>query len=186
MHAQALCFPPRRQPSRWEAPIQGAPAVALRDADSADLPFLRRLYASSRAAELAAIPWPESARQAFCDSQFDLQHQHYVTHFVSADFLIVLQGHVQIGRLYLHEADRILTIVDILLDDAVRGQGLGSALLRRLQQEVRERAFDALTLQVLITNHAARRLYERHGFVVESDDAAMRLGMRWRPDAPSS
>ena len=181
MHAQALPFPPRRQPSRWEGPFLDAPGLSLRDAEADDLPFLRRLYASSRAAELDAIPWPQAARQTFCDSQFDLQHHHYVTHFVAADFLIVLQGNVPVGRLYLHEADLVLTIVDILLDDAVRGQGLGSALLRRLQQDVRDRALDALALQVLITNHAARRLYERHGFVVESDDAAMRLGMHWRP-----
>ena len=181
MHAQAMRFPPRRQPSRWEVPLRGATALSLRDADSSDLPFLRRLYASSRAAELAAIPWPETAKQAFCDSQFDLQHHHYVTHFVTADFLIVLQDNVPIGRLYLHEADQVLTIVDILLDEAVRNQGLGSALLHRLQQEVREKALDELTLQVLITNHAAHRLYERHGFVVEGEDAAMRLGMRWRP-----
>ena len=181
MRAQALDFPPRRQPSRWEGPFHGAPTLSLRDADSSDLPFLRRLYASSRAIELAAIPWPDATRQTFCDSQFDLQHHHYVTNFATANFLIVLQENKPVGRLYLREAEHALSIVDILLDEAVRGRGLGSALLRRLQQEVREKALDALTLQVLITNHAARRLYERHGFVVESDDAAMRLGMRWRP-----
>jgi len=181
MHGRALHFPPRRQPSRWEGPLRGATTISLRHADSGDLPYLRRLYASSRATELAAISLPDTVRQTFCDSQFDLQHHHYVTHFATADFLIVLQDNVPIGRLYLHEADQVLTIVDILLDEAVRGQGLGSALLRRLQQEVREKAFDALTLQVLITNHAAHRLYERHGFVVEREDAAMRLGMRWRP-----
>ena len=155
--------------------------LSLRHADSGDLPYLRRLYASSRATELAAISLPDIARQAFCDSQFDLQHRHYVMHFATADFLIVLQDNVPIGRLYLHEADQVLTIVDILLDEAVRGQGLGSTLLRRLQQEVRDKALSALTLQVLVTNHAAHRLYERHGFVVESGDAATRLGMRWRP-----
>lgn len=181
MHAETLHFPPRRWPSRWEVPICEVRAISLRDATSDDLPFLRRLYASSRAAELAAIPWPEAARQTFCNSQFDLQHHHYVTNFATADFLIVLQNDVPVGRLYLHEANQALSIVDILLDETVRGRGLGSALLRRLQQDVRERALDALTLQVLITNHAARRFYERHGFVVESDDAAMRLGMRWRP-----
>jgi len=181
MQAQALHFPPRRQPSWWEIPLRDEPSLSLRDAGPDDLPFLRRLYASSRAAELAGIPWPEAARQTFCDSQFDLQHHHYVTNFATGDFMIVLQDNRPVGRLYLHEAERVLSIIDILLDESVRGQGLGSALLRRLQQEVSERALDALTLQVLVTNEAARRLYERHGFVIDGDDGAMRLALRWSP-----
>jgi RimJ/RimL family protein N-acetyltransferase len=145
------------------------------------MPYLRQLYASSRAPELALMPWPNATKQAFCDSQFDLQHRHYVTHFAAADFLIVLHAGAPAGRLYVHEADDELCIVDILLDEAERGQGHGSALLRRLQQEVREKALNALSLQVLITNQAARRLYERLGFVLEGDEGAMHLLMRWRP-----
>jgi len=127
------------------------------------------------------MPWPDTAKQAFCDSQFELQHRHYVTHFATADFLIVLHAGVPAGRLYVHEAGDELCLVDILLDEAMRGQGYGSALLRRLQQEVREKALSAMSLQVLITNQAARRLYERLGFVLEGDEGAMHLPMRWRP-----
>lgn len=147
------------------------------------MPYLRQLYAASRAAELAQVPWPESARRAFCDSQFDLQHRHYVTQFATGDFLVVLHGDAAVGRLYLHESASELRIVDILLDETVRGRGLGSTLLCRLQQEVRERGLAALALQVLITNPAARRLYERLGFVLEGDETAMHLEMRWRPPA---
>jgi RimJ/RimL family protein N-acetyltransferase len=180
-NAQVLGFPPRRLPLRWEAPLLGAPTLSLRDAEPGDMPYLRQLYASSRAPELALMPWPDAAKQAFCDSQFDLQHRHYVTHFTTADFLIVLHAGVPAGRLYLHEADEELCIVDILLDEAMRGQGHGSALLRRMQQEVQEKMLRAVKLQVLITNQAARRLYERLGFVLEGDENAMHLPMRWRP-----
>lgn len=181
MNAQVLSFPPRHLPLRWEAPLHGAPTLSLRDAELGDMPYLRQLYASSRAPELALMPWPDAAKQAFCDSQFDLQHRHYVTHFATADFLIVLHAGTPAGRLYLHEAGDELCIVDILLDEAMRGQGHGSALLRRLQQEVKKNALSALSLQVLITNQAARRLYERLGFALESDESAMHLAMRWRP-----
>jgi len=175
------CFPPRRQPSRWELPLPGAPAFSLRDAGPDDVPYLRNLYAASRADELAPVPWPEAAKRAFCDSQFDLQHRHYVAQFATGDFLVVLHGDAQAGRLYLHEGASELRIVDILLEESVRGRGVGSALLRHLQQQVRERHLDALALQVLITNQAARRLYERHGFVLEGDETAMHLEMYWRP-----
>jgi RimJ/RimL family protein N-acetyltransferase len=166
---------------RWEAPLQGAPTLSLRDAEPGDLPYLRQLYALSRAPELALMPWPDAVKQAFCDSQFDLQHRHYVTYFTTADFLIVLHDGAPAGRLYVHETDGELCLVDILLDETMRGQGHGSALLRRLQQEVREKALSALRLQVLITNQAARRLYEKLGFVLEGDEGAMHLAMRWRP-----
>ena len=147
------------------------------------MPYLRQLYAASRADELAQVPWPEATLRAFCDSQFDLQHRHYIAQFATGDFLVVLHGDAAVGRLYLHESASELRIVDILLDETVRGRGLGSALLLRLQQEVRERGLASLALQVLITNPAARRLYERHGFVLEGDDTAMHLEMRWQPDA---
>lgn len=181
VNVPALNFPPRHLPLRWEAPLRGAPTLSLRDAEPGDISYLRQLYASSRASELALMSWPDAAKQAFCDSQFDLQHRHYVAHFATADFLVVLHAGVPAGRLYVHEADNELCIVDILLDEAMRGQGHGSALLRRLQQEVRDKALSALRLQVLITNQAARRLYEQLGFVLEGDEGAMHLAMRWRP-----
>jgi RimJ/RimL family protein N-acetyltransferase len=160
--------------------------LSLRGAGPDDLPYLRRLYASSRGPELASIPWSETAKRAFCDSQFDLQHRHYVTQFPTGNFLIVLHDDVPAGRLYLHESAAELRIVDILLDETVRGRGLGSALLDRIQHEVCERRLPAVALQVLIDNHAARRLYERRGFVVEGDETAMHLDMRWRPPRAAS
>nr|WP_193570496.1 GNAT family N-acetyltransferase [Luteibacter yeojuensis] len=158
----------------------------MRDAGPDDVRYLRDLYAASRAEELAPIPWPAAAKRSFCDSQFDLQHRHYVAQFATGDFLVVLHGDAAVGRLYLHESPGELRIVDILLDETVRGKGVGSALLRRLQQEVRERQLATLALQVLVTNQAARRLYERHGFMLEGDETAMHLEMRWRPPRPSS
>jgi len=157
------------------------PAFALRDAGPHDLPYLRDLYAASRAEELAPVPWHDAAKRAFCDSQFDLQHRHYVAQFATGDFLVVTHGDATVGRLYLHESESELRIVDILLDDAVRGRGLGSTLLRRLQEDVRERGLATLALQVLVTNLTARRLYERLGFVLEGDENAMHLEMCWRP-----
>ncbi|HEY4145794.1 GNAT family N-acetyltransferase [Pinirhizobacter sp.] len=154
--------------------------MGLRCADTADLPFLRRLYAASRAPEFAGIPWPGETRQVFFDSQFDMQHRHYVTCYASADFLIVLRRGAPIGRLYLHQSGRELCIVDILLEQAFQGRGIGSALLHWAQASARERKLAALTLHVELRNEAARRLYERHGFVAGDVDGA-HLRMTWQP-----
>lgn len=50
-----------------------------------------------------------------------------------------------------------------LVPDA-RGRGLGKALLKRVQDEVRAQGVVALHLEVDRTNARARRLYERSGF----------------------
>jgi RimJ/RimL family protein N-acetyltransferase len=173
-------FPPGREPPYPVAPQLDDLGLGLRSADAADLPFLRNLYAASRGHELAGMPWPDATKRLFCDSQFDLQHRHYVVHYQSADFLIVLHRNEPIGRLYLHEAAQQLCIVDILLDQAVQGRGLGSALLGWTQAIVRERGLAALALHVDVRNEAALRLYERHGFVAQTIEGA-HLRMNWHP-----
>ncbi len=51
--------------------------IELRPVAPEDEPFLRRVYASSRAEELAPVPWDEAQKQAFCDMQFAAQDSHY-------------------------------------------------------------------------------------------------------------
>jgi [ribosomal protein S18]-alanine N-acetyltransferase len=46
-----------------------------------------------------------------------------------------------------------------------RGRGLGSALMRHIMQEVVDQGVTRATLEVRESNHAARHLYERLGFV---------------------
>jgi GNAT superfamily N-acetyltransferase len=50
---------------------------------------------------------------------------------------------------------------------AHRGKGTGSALLAALREEARRRSLDGLSLEVYAFNEAARRFYEREGFVDE-------------------
>lgn len=46
-----------------------------------------------------------------------------------------------------------------------RGLGIGTRLIDRLKNHAREGGFRSIRLDVIDTNPAARRLYERHGFV---------------------
>ncbi|MCT7027969.1 GNAT family N-acetyltransferase, partial [Salmonella enterica subsp. enterica serovar Minnesota] len=77
-------------------------------------------------------------KQAFCDSQFELQHRHYLAHPAPAGYFVVMRDGQPAGRLYLRHEVNELRIVDILIDDALRGRGVGTALLRWLQSRVRE------------------------------------------------
>lgn len=151
--------------------------LRLRPARAEDLPFLRRLYSESRAAELAAVPWPEAAKRAFLDSQFALQHRHYLAHYADADFLLLEQAGKPVGRLYVHPQVPDHLIVDISLLRQHRGRGIGRSLIAAVQERAALEGC-GVTLHVSQYNEAAWRLYRRLGFEDVAVEGAHRL-MRW-------
>jgi hypothetical protein len=48
--------------------------ISYRPISDADLPFLGRLYASTRLEELAVTGWPQEQIDAFLAQQFEAQH----------------------------------------------------------------------------------------------------------------
>lgn len=155
--------------------------VILRHARDADLPALARLYADTRAEELAALPWPPAAKQAFTDQQFALQHRHYLSHHADADFLVLLHGDALVGRYYLQRGAGEDLVVDISLLAEWRGQGLGGALLASSQRAAAAQG-RGLCLHVLRWNLGAQRLYSRLGFEPEEGGGTdTHQFMRWRP-----
>lgn len=156
----------------------------LRPLGDDDLPWLRDLYADTRAAEVAAVPWPDTAKRAFLDQQFALQHHHYLAHFPEADYLAIAhREHGPIGRYYLQRTAPEHLIVDISLLPQMRGHGIGSTLIRHSQAEAME-AGRGMCLHVAHHNPAARRLYERLAFRAEGDAGAAHQFMRWAPPQP--
>jgi GNAT superfamily N-acetyltransferase len=165
-------FPsPTRPTPRGNAGLR-AKGLGLRAARSLDLGFLRGLYASLRADEMAGVPWATAAKAAFLDNQFALQHHHFTQFFPAADFLIVEAQSRPIGRLYVDWAAPDALVIDIGLMADRRGGGLGSALLAWAAAEARRRGAARLTLHVLEQNGAARRLYERLGFIYGAAEGA--------------
>jgi GNAT superfamily N-acetyltransferase len=144
-------------------PGLAAQGLSLRPEAEADDPYLLALYATTRQAELEQVPeWPPEQKQAFVAMQFKAQRQHYRNALVNVAFDVIERRGAPIGRLYTQEGETMVHIVDILLDPAVRGAGLGTALLQGL-------ADDALAagkvLNIFVeTYNPAKRLYERLGF----------------------
>jgi len=56
----------------------------------------------------------------------------------------------------------------LAVDEAHRGQGIGSALIDRIEERARDGGSLRLAVDVSAQNERARRLYERHGITVES------------------
>ena len=145
---------------------------------SADLAFLGRLYASTRAEELAPVPWSEAEKTAFLDMQFHAQHTHYMQNYPDAAWFIVEREGEAIGRLYLERWPSEIRIIDIALLPAARGDGLGAALLADILA-MAEREGRAVGIHVE-HNNRAMRLYRRLGFAF-SEDKGIYPPLHWRP-----
>lgn len=142
----------------------------------ADLPFLARLYASTRADELAVTPWSDEQKASFLDMQFHAQHAHYQQHYPDSDWLVTMRDGDDIGRLYIERSPTQHNIIDIAFLPEHRGKGLGEALLRDVMDEAAARG-KPVSIYVEKFN-PAMRLYRRLGFKTEEDKGVYDL-MRW-------
>lgn len=59
---------------------------------------------------------------------------------------------------------RVALLDDFVVSASARGQGIGSALLEWLFEFARDAGIGRINLQTDLSNHAAQRLYARHGF----------------------
>jgi ribosomal protein S18 acetylase RimI-like enzyme len=151
-------------------------SLGLRPITPQDVPFLAAVYASTRWEELAPTGWSDEEKAVFCRRQFDAQSADYRKNNPDASFQIIQRDSVPIGRLYVARGEMEIRIVDISLLPEARGTGIGTKLLRDLQEEARS-AGKSLTIHVERFN-PAMRLYERLGFE-QIEDKGVYLLMRW-------
>jgi GNAT superfamily N-acetyltransferase len=150
--------------------------ISLRPITPADESFLAHVYASTRWDELAPTGWSDEQKTVFCRRQFDAQSAHYREHYPDASFQIIERNGEPVGRVYVARWEREIRIVDISLLREARGTGIGTKLLRDLQEEARS-AGKSLTIHVERFNRALA-LYQRLGFK-EIEDKGVYLLMEW-------
>ena len=153
--------------------------ITLRSIAPEDDAFLARVYASSRVEELAVTPWSEEQKAEFCRRQFDAQSAYYAVNYPGASFQVIERDGLAVGRLYVARWEKEIRIVDITLLPEFRGSGIGTNLLRELQEEARS-ASKSLTIHVERFNRALG-LYQRLGFQ-QVEDKGVYLLMRWESD----
>ena len=150
--------------------------LSLRPIGESDLGFLSTLYASTRMEELAQTGWPEPAKQEFLAQQFAAQHQHYMRHYPGAEWLIVEQDGVAIGRLYFVHWALECRVIDIAFLPGARGRGFGTAALGDLI----DRAGDSIVSIHVERMNPALALYRRLGFEI-AEDKGVYLLLERRP-----
>lgn len=153
--------------------------LTTRAAQAADEAFLHRLYASTRDDLRLLVALDPASVDALIGMQAQAQVAGYRTSYPRAQYLVVERDGIPVGRLVIDEAAKGTRLVDISLLPEVRGQGLGTTLLRRLQAAAAVRNVP-LALSVARTNPRACKLYLACGFAVVAEDA-VRTELVWRP-----
>lgn len=150
-------------------------AIHLRPEKSSDETFLRSLFATTRV-DVTFSGLPPDQKQLFLKMQFDAQRLHYRTKYKDTEFLIIEQYGRRIGRLYLCRMPDQIRVMDITLIPEHRNQGIGSGLIRSVQDEARTKGLP-VTLHAEKVDQTAD--YYRHlGFEVAAE-LEMHYFMKW-------
>ena len=153
-------------------------SFSLRPVSLDDEALLFQVYASTRAEEMALVPWNDEQRLAFLQMQFTAQTQSYRQQFPGAEYQVILHDGVPAGRLTVERSDKGILLVDIALLPEHRNNGIGSALIGDLKTEA-QKTGKPLHLDVENFN-PAYHLYERLGFE-RIDEVGFYWRMEWRP-----
>lgn len=154
--------------------------ITLVEATPEDEPIWLELYADTRREEIASFGWTEEQSKHFVHMQYNLQKQSYSQQYPDAQRLTIWRGDNRIGRLMYDESDQSIALIDISIFTPYRRQGIGSSLLRSLQQQAQSRR-KSILLHVYAHN-PARELYHRLGFAI-IQDAYPYVAMQWRGTA---
>jgi ribosomal protein S18 acetylase RimI-like enzyme len=152
---------------------------SLRPVTEQDEELLIRLYASTRADEVAAWGWSTEQQDAFLRMQYHAQKRTYeLIYSDSTQSVIETDQGQPAGRLILSYDNGDTVLTDIALLPEWRNRGIGAAVIAGVLEKAGQDN-RAVRLQVLKGSPAAR-LYERLGFIA-TGESATHITMKWSP-----
>jgi ribosomal protein S18 acetylase RimI-like enzyme len=162
--------------------------ITLRDTQPEDQAFLLEVYTTTRAEELALVPWTEDQRAAFVSMQFNAQDSYYRAEYPEASYQVILDDGERVGRLYVLREPEEIRILDITVLPQYRCKGIGSQLLRELLDEGAKTGANPGKRILIWVEHfnPSLKLFERLGFVkIEEDGFNCQLECRPGTDQQS-
>lgn len=152
--------------------------VTFKDVGPGDDAALFRLFAAVRADDLGMHTWEPALRDQMLRLQFEAQRRGYLQQFPGADARLILRNSSPVGWVIVDSRGGALRCVDIAILSSERCQGIGTRVLRALQEEAAA-ADRPVTLSVMHLNIRALELYLRLGFRVVAETDLHTL-MEWR------
>jgi len=151
-------------------------SIRLRAATPTDEAFLLKLYESSRGDDLRGLGWEEERISEFLKMQYEAQQRFFESEYKRADNQIVLREDNLLGRLLVDRREHEIRCIDLALLPEYRNAGIGTFLLRQLQEEA-NRGRKPLRLQIIRFNRAVN-LLERLGFA-RTSETGTHFQMEW-------
>ena len=152
--------------------------VSLQPVTAAAEPFLLQVYASSRADEMALVPWSEEQKQAFLTAQFNAQQQHYEKTYPDARHDIVMVEGDPAGRMFVARLATEIRIVDVVLLPNYRNRRIGSRLLNDLKHEADKLG---IPLRVYVEHfNPSFPIFVHHDFIAGKQEG-FHILMEWVP-----
>ena len=148
-------------------------SITLRTATPEDYAFLLEVYASARAPEMEMVPWTDEQKATFLKFQFDAQDSHYRSQYPTAEFQVILNRDVPVGRLCLLRAADEIRILDITILPDHRSQGIGTSVINPLLDEARD-GQKSVNIWVESFN-PSQSLFRRLGFLMVQEDGFNQL-----------
>jgi ribosomal protein S18 acetylase RimI-like enzyme len=134
----------------------------LRPVSSSDEPFLVELYASTRAEEMALVPWNGEQKRLFLQMQFEAQDRYYRERYPNASFDLIKLNDSPVGRLYVAEISDEIRIIDLTFLPAHFDAQLFEALIEEILQKA-ERI--GKPVRIYLENHNPQtEIFVRLGF----------------------
>lgn len=156
--------------------VEARQSIHLRPANADDEPFLLKLYKSSRGDDLRGLDWNEDRVSEFLEMQYAAQQRFFAGEYKRGRDEIILREEVPIGRLFVDRKEHEIRCIDLALLPEYRNAGVGTTLLRKLQEEG-ERSRKPVRLQIIRFNRAVN-LLERLGFV-RTSETGTHFQMEW-------
>ncbi len=140
----------------------------LRPSEVADDPFLYDVFATTWESEVAALP-NQNLAQHVLRIQHIAQERRFTSRYPGHERYIVMVGDEPAGRLYVHQHDTTMHVVDLTLMPEHRNHGLGSQILGDLL-ELAASTDMTVTIRVGRRNRQATDLAVRLGFRLANVD----------------
>lgn len=152
--------------------------IQLRVMQPQDLPLSFNIYISTRQNEMQQSGWSDKEIYQFLYAQAQTQHYYYVQHYQQAKYYIIEYAQNDVGRLYINDLGPEIRIVDIALLPDFRNLGIGTLLIRQIQQQGQHLQLD-VSIHVE-QNNPAMQLYKRLGFELIAKVNGIYHFLRWR------